>query len=136
MNSILLKKERLPQPEIASAFSISRFTAYRYLVYLSENHDIAYEKGEIRTSKMNRINLNGSRAAIVGAIPCGEATSEEECVEEYVKLPESLFGSGAFIFSVPEETLWRMPVYMKRILLLFKSRKPQRSAISLLPCRR
>ena len=45
---------------------------------------------------MNRINLNGSRAAIVGSIPCGEATSEEECVEEYVKLPESLFGSGAF----------------------------------------
>ena len=40
--------------------------------------------------------MNGSRAAIVGSIPCGEATSEEECVEEYVKLPESLFGSGAF----------------------------------------
>ena len=93
INEFYIAEERTPTTtEIASAFSISRSSAYRYLVYLSENHDIAYEKGEIRTSKMNRINLNGSRAAIVGSIPCGEATSEEECVEEYVKLPESLFG--------------------------------------------
>ena len=97
INEFYIAEERTPTTtEIASAFSISRSSAYRYLVYLSENHDIAYEKGEIRTSKMNRINLNGSRAAIVGSIPCGEATSEEECVEEYVKLPESLFGSGEF----------------------------------------
>ena len=97
INEFYIAEERTPTTtEIASAFSISRSSAYRYLVYLSENHDIAYEKGELRASKMNRINLNGSRAAIVGSIPCGEATSEEECVEEYVKLPESLFGSGAF----------------------------------------
>ena len=80
INEFYIAEERTPTTtEIASAFFISRSSAYRYLVYLSENHDIAYEKGEIRTSKMNRINLNGSRAAIVGSIPCGEATSEEEC---------------------------------------------------------
>lgn len=58
INEFYIAEERTPTTtEIASAFSISRSSAYRYLVYLSENHDIAYEKGEIRTSKMNRINL-------------------------------------------------------------------------------
>lgn len=47
INEFYIAEERTPTTtEIASAFSISRSSAYRYLVYLSENHDIAYEKGE------------------------------------------------------------------------------------------
>ena len=40
--------------------------------------------------------MNTARAAIVGSIPCGEAHSEEEYVEEYVNLPTNLFGKGDF----------------------------------------
>ena len=91
-----IDEERTPTTtEIALAFSISRSSADRYLVYLSENNAIEYENGEIRTSRMDKINLGGSCVAIVGSFPRGEATSEE-FVEEYVKFPESLFGYGEF----------------------------------------
>ena len=40
INEFYIAEERTPTTtEIASAFSISRSSAYRYLVYLSENHD-------------------------------------------------------------------------------------------------
>ena len=107
--------------EIALAFNISRSSAYRYLVYLSENNDIEYEKGEIRTSRMDKINLGGSCAAIVGSIPCGEATSEEEYVEEYVKLPESLFGCGEFyILRARGDSMEDAGIYEKDLVVIQK----------------
>lgn len=82
--------------EIADAMSISRSTAYKYLVAMSENGMLDYSNGEIMTAKMRKVSVNNSTAPILGAIVCGSPEEQEEYVEEYVTLPQSLFGKGEF----------------------------------------
>ena len=45
---------------------------------------------------LDPLNTKHSQAAIVGSIPCGSPQYEEEHIEAYVSLPESIFGSGEF----------------------------------------
>ena len=82
---------------IASNFSVSRTTIYRYLVEMTaENMGLIYNGKTIETRELNAENMCLSPALVVGSIPCGEAQEEEEYVEEYVNLPASLFGKGEF----------------------------------------
>ena len=78
--------------EIGDSLGINKSTVYRYLVEMDRDGMISYSGNRISTKEVNRINTALSPAMIVGNIPCGEAQSEEEYVEEYVNLPESLFG--------------------------------------------
>ncbi|MCD8373808.1 MAG: helix-turn-helix domain-containing protein [Oscillospiraceae bacterium] len=80
--------------EIAEAVGSTRGTIYRYLVEMSERGMIRYERGEITTDKMRRVSSTISAAVYEGAIPCGSPDVIESSVEEYVKLPTSIFGSG------------------------------------------
>lgn len=82
---------------IAEAMNVSRTTIYRYLVEMdSEGYGLTYTGDSIETKELNFENTCLSTAKIVGSIPCGEATQEEEYVEGYVNLPASLFGKGEF----------------------------------------
>ena len=45
---------------------------------------------------MLKCNTNRFSAPLVGSVLCGDPTAEEEYIEEYVSLPESIFGSGEF----------------------------------------
>lgn len=80
--------------EIAKAVGIARGTAHRYLVEMDERGLIHYKSGEISTSKIDRISPATGAAVYAGAIPCGPLDVVEASVEEYVKLPTSIFGSG------------------------------------------
>lgn len=90
-----LEESRSPSTtEIAKAVGISRGTAHRYLVEMGERGMICYKSGEISTSKTDRISPVTGAAVYAGAIPCGPLDVVEASVEEYVKLPTSIFGSG------------------------------------------
>lgn len=80
--------------EIANAFGIARSMAYRYLVEMDERGMIRYNSGEISTNKIDRISPVTGVAVYNGAIPCGPLDVVEASVEEYVKLPTSIFGDG------------------------------------------
>lgn len=87
---------------IADGLSIAKTTAQRYLVEMAdEGWGLTYSSKGIETREMNAENMMLSKAMIVGSIPCGEATSEEQFVEEYVNLPVSIFGNGALAFQQP-----------------------------------
>lgn len=120
IDKFYIAEERTPTTtEIAQTFDLSRSSAYRYLIYLSEAKNIEYENGEIRTAKMGKVNTNRSRAAIVGSIPCGEATTEEEYVEEYINLPEALFGSGEFyILRARGDSMEDAGIYEKDLVVI------------------
>ncbi len=82
---------------IADDLGVSRTTIYRYLVEMNdEGQGLVYTGDTIETRELNSENMFLSSAKIVGSIPCGEATPEEEYVEEYLNLPASLFGKGDF----------------------------------------
>lgn len=82
---------------IADGLGVSRTTVYRYLVEMNEdNQGLVYTSDTIETREFNAENTYLSPAKVVGSIPCGEAATEEECVEGYINLPASLFGKGDF----------------------------------------
>lgn len=82
---------------IADEMEVSRTTVYRYLLEMNdENWGLTYTGDTIETREFNSENTYLSTAKVVGSIPCGEATPEEEYVEDYINLPASLFGKGEF----------------------------------------
>ncbi len=82
--------------KIAEAVGISRGTVHRYLVEMDERGMLSYTGREIRTNVMLKTDLNENRAAVLGSVACGLPQFAEENIEEYVSLPESLFGKGPF----------------------------------------
>ena len=48
----------------------------------------------IVTGAIEKCTTGYFSAPIVGSIRCGDPESEQEQVEEYVSLPESIFGKG------------------------------------------
>ena len=81
---------------IANGVGIASTTAYRYLVEMNEKGIISYDGTTIETPQINRCTTDYFSAPIVGSVPCGDPEIEEEYVEEYVSLPESIFGKGEF----------------------------------------
>lgn len=79
---------------IVEAVGISRGAVHRYLTEMDERGMLSYQGREIRTEAMMKIDWNNNRAAIVGDVACGIPKLAEENIEEYVSLPDSLFGSG------------------------------------------
>lgn len=90
-----LSENRSPSTtEIAAAVSISRGTAYRYLVEMNDKGMIEYVGGEIRTPLIDRFDTETSGTPIVGSIPCGDPMDEVENIEQIVSLPTQIFGTG------------------------------------------
>ena len=82
--------------DIARAVGIAKTTAYRYLVDMNERGMISYDGHSIETPQIDKCTSGYFSAPIVGSIHCGDPETEEEHVEEYVSLPESIFGQGEF----------------------------------------
>ena len=82
--------------EIAKGVGIAKTTAYRYLVDMNERGMISYDGQTIETPQIDKCVSGYFSAPIVGSIRCGDPETEEEHVEEYVTLPESIFGKGIF----------------------------------------
>ena len=82
--------------QISTALQIGRTTAYSYLVEMDRRGMIYYDGKNIRTSVIERSRPCMIRAAVLGDIACGLPNFAEENVEEYVSLPESMFGQGEF----------------------------------------
>ena len=82
--------------EIANGVNIAKTTAYRYLVEMNERGLISYNGHTIESTKIDKCATGYFSAPIIGSIQCGDPEAEEEYIEEYVSLPESLFGKGQF----------------------------------------
>ena len=82
--------------QISTALQIGRTTAYNYLVEMDHRGMISYDGKNIYTSVIERSRPGMIRAAVLGDIACGLPNFAEENIEEYVSLPESLFGQGEF----------------------------------------
>lgn len=82
--------------EIAVGVGVSRATSYRYLVAMNESGMLEYDGKTIVTKQVSKCTSGYFSAPVVGSIRCGDPECEEESVEEYVSLPESIFGEGKF----------------------------------------
>lgn len=82
--------------QIAEAIGRTRGNVHNYLVEMRERGMLSYSGREISTDKIREMNPKLVRAAILGNVSCGLPQFAEENIEEYVSLPESLFGKGTF----------------------------------------
>lgn len=82
--------------EIAKGVDVAKTTVYRYLVEMNERGLISYDGHTIESTKIDKCVTGYFSAPIVGSVRCGDPEAEEEHVEEYVSLPESIFGKGEF----------------------------------------
>ena len=82
--------------EIARKFGIARSTSQNYLVAMNECGMLSYTDGILKAEHMDKIRNQRTKAALVGSVPCGDLTCEEENVECVMTLPAEIFGTGPF----------------------------------------
>ncbi len=84
--------------EIADGVGITKSNAYRHLKNMEKNGRVISQGG--RRGYLTKAPLievpEGDVVPIVGRIACGSPILAQEDIEDYVRLPESIFGSGTF----------------------------------------
>lgn len=107
---------------IAKALNIGKTTVYEYLVVMDEKGMLSYKDGKIETSKTDKCSSGYFSAPIVGSIRCGDPEMEEEQVEEYVSLPESIFGKGEFyILRASGDSMIDADIYENDLIVIQKN---------------
>ena len=81
---------------VGDAVGVTKQTAYRYLVEMGEKGMLEYQGGIKSSPQMAKCRTGYVSVPVVGSIRCGDPETEVEEVEEYVSLPESIFGKGKF----------------------------------------
>ncbi|MDY5001754.1 MAG: transcriptional repressor LexA [Eubacteriales bacterium] len=80
--------------EIASETGVSRPTVQRYVAKLCE--DGILNRSGYRSVVASKDSMSTVSVPVLGRIACGIPKFAEENIEEYVRLPVSLFGKGEF----------------------------------------
>lgn len=82
--------------DIAAALNTSASSVCRYLAAMERDGEVTLGEFGYETEALNRLNNRTVNVPILGNVPCGPLTEEYESIEGYIKLPESLIGSGKF----------------------------------------
>ncbi len=80
--------------EVAEGVGSSKPTVQRYVAQLRRDGAISFSGS--RTLASAKTNARAVRVPVLGAIACGLPKYAEENIEEYVRLPVSLFGQGKY----------------------------------------
>ena len=81
---------------IGENIGMSKGMVYNYLIEMDEKGMITYDGKTITNDRINKINTGFIGVPVVGSIACGVPNLAEEDIEEYIPLPEKLFGKGDF----------------------------------------
>ena len=83
--------------EISKGIHIPKTTVARYLSNMRERGMIEYAgKRNIITKETKKMSADTLKVPVLGAVSCGVPKFAEENIEEYVRLPISIFGKGDF----------------------------------------
>lgn len=117
--------------EIGNYFNINKTTAYRYIVEMNEEGMVKYDGKSIKTSITLLCSSPAkTNAPVCGSIGCGDPTSEEENILEYVNLPESIFGTGElYILRAYGDSMVNSGIEPGVLVVIDKNAKPQKGDI-------
>lgn len=92
-----LREGRSPSTqELAGALGLGKSTVYRYLTDMAAQGMLRYDGRRIETARTRKRQGGVVCAPVAGAIVCGAPEQAEEQIEQYVPLPEAIFGRGDF----------------------------------------
>ncbi len=95
VNDFYRDRHRSPSlREIAAGTGINHMSVKRMLIAMADQGIIDYDGRTVVTEMSVKTSEETVPVGIIGNIPCGELSLEEEAVEEIVNLPVSLFGKG------------------------------------------
>lgn len=80
--------------EIVAATGIAKTTVYRYINNMVDQGEL--DSAGRRRLATTDINMQTVKIPVLGRIACGIPKFAEENIEEYVRLPVSMFGKGDF----------------------------------------
>ena len=104
--------------DVAKKCGVGKATAQRYLCELKRRGDIGQSMFGYESLTLSN-NRSSQSIPILGAIPCGPLEEVEECIEGYVRLPETFIGKGKFYLLKQ----WHRPSSLKilsiKILMIF-----------------
>ena len=90
-------RDRTPSTtEIAKEFGIARSTSQNYLVAMDRDGILSYKGGKLDVDHLRKLMPDRAQAPLLGRVPCGELTYEEESLECVTTLPTAIFGEGPF----------------------------------------
>lgn len=78
---------------IAEGIHAPKSNVQRYLIEMNEDNMVKYTGNSISTIRTEKCNPAVLIAPMLGNIRCGDPSMEEANVEEYIRLPKSVFGS-------------------------------------------
>ena len=81
---------------IAEGTELALATVHRYLLSLKESGELEYNGRKSISTKRIDLESRHVSAPVLGYVRCGEGEEETEEVIEYIRLPESLVGTGEF----------------------------------------
>ena len=90
-------QENLESPGIeviARNVGSSKSNVQRYLTYMSDLGMLEYRRGIRNPGSLSNCEGSFSAHPITGDIHCGDPRQQEELIDEYVVLPDSIFGQG------------------------------------------
>ena len=82
--------------DISVVIGTPKSTVQRYLDAMRKAGVIKDGKYGIETEHISKTERTVIAVPVLGFIPCGPLTEEEEYVDSYIKLPRSFLGSGEF----------------------------------------
>ena len=81
---------------ISEGIGLAKSSVQSYLKEMDSNGMLSYDGNAIVTPSMGALSAGYLVVPVVGSIHCGEPGMEEEYIEDYIRLPESVFGRGDF----------------------------------------
>jgi len=83
--------------EMADGTGLSTATISRYLSYMREHGMLDYQgHRNIRTKMQEKKSSSSVQVPLLGGVSCGVPKFAEENIDEYVRLPVSIFGKGDY----------------------------------------
>ena len=80
--------------QISTATGIPRTTLQRMMRTMAENGMIEYDGETVATDRTSKNREETVSVGIIGRVPCGNLSLEEESIEDIVQLPTAIFGKG------------------------------------------
>lgn len=85
--------------DIEAGTGLSKSAIGRYLIYMRDNGLVEYKgRRNVTTARGQKERGQTLKVPVLGRVSCGIPRFAEENIEEYVRLPVSLFGHGEFFF--------------------------------------
>lgn len=108
--------------EIMEYMSMSRSTAYRYILELEKQGLVSYSgKNTLETELQRKMRCGFKRIPIIGQIVCGSPDEQEEYVSGYLAIPEEWIDGECFLLRAYGDSMIDIGIEEDDLILVKKT---------------